>query len=88
MITKYLMLNVIKVLFYNLCQLVLIKDREIWRVSTPPPPKVFSISLHVDLWFSLVKKDIVSYKALLFSSSRPSSSRLLRCYRIWELAGI
>lgn len=31
MITKHLMLDVIKVLLYNLCQFVLIRDREVWN---------------------------------------------------------
>lgn len=31
MTTKHLMLDVIKVLLYNLCQIVLIRDREVWN---------------------------------------------------------
>lgn len=31
MTTKHLMLDVIKVLLYNLCQFVLIRDREVWN---------------------------------------------------------
>uniref|UniRef100_A0A2H6N9C7 Uncharacterized protein n=2 Tax=Micrurus carvalhoi TaxID=3147026 RepID=A0A2H6N9C7_9SAUR len=78
--------NVIKVLFYNLCQLVLIKRQRDLESFNPSLPKVFSIRLHVDPWFSLVKKGVLSYKSLLLSSSHLSNSHLLRCCRFWELA--